>query len=79
VQKTEVQPDSDAEPDHIAVDETVIQLNDQRHWLYAALDPERNEFLHVRLYQTRTTERTMLFLRELNGDGAGQSSDRSSR
>ena len=65
VQKTDVQPSSDAEPDHIAVDETVIQLNDERHWLYAAVDPATNEFLHVRLFQTRTTERTMLFLREL--------------
>ena len=66
VQKTDVQPSSDTTPDHIAVDETVIQLNDQRHWLYAAVNPETNEFLHVRLFQTRTTERTLLFLRELN-------------
>jgi putative transposase len=65
VQQTDVQPDSDAEPDHIAVDETVIQLNDDRHWLYAAVDPDTDEFLYVRLFQTRTTERTMLFLREL--------------
>jgi putative transposase len=65
VQKTDIQPTSDARPNHIAVDETVIQVNDQRHWLYAAVDPETNEFLHVRLFQTRTTERTLLFLREL--------------
>jgi putative transposase len=65
VQKTDVQPSSDREPDHIAVEETVIQRNDERHWLYAAVDPETNQFLHVRLFQTRTTERTMLFLREL--------------
>jgi putative transposase len=64
VQQTDVQPTSDRQPDHIAVDETVIQLNDQWHWLYAAIDPETNEFLHVRLFQTRTTERTMLFFRE---------------
>lgn len=31
VQKTDVQPSSDREPDHIAVDETVIQLHDERH------------------------------------------------
>jgi len=65
VRKANVQPDSDAEPNHIAVDETVIQVNDQRHWLYAAVDPTTNEILHVRLFQTRTTQLTVLFLREL--------------
>jgi len=47
------------------VDETVIQTNDERQWLYAAVDPSTNEFLHVRLFQTRTTQLTVLFLREL--------------
>jgi putative transposase len=65
VQKTDVQPSSDREPDQITVSSTAIQRNDERHWLYAAVDPETNQFLHVRLFQTRTTERTMLFLREL--------------
>ena len=65
VQKADVQPSSDAEPNHIAVDETVIQVNDQRHWLYAAVDPTTNEVLQVRLFQTRTTQLTLLFLREL--------------
>ena len=65
VQKADVQPSSDAEPNHIAVDETVIQVNDQRHWLYAAVDPTTNEILHIRLFQTRTTQLTLLFLREL--------------
>jgi len=49
----------------VAVDETVIQLNDERHWLYAAVDPETDQFLHVRLFSTRTTQLTVLFLREL--------------
>jgi len=65
VQKADLQPTSDAAPDHIAVDETVIQVNDERRWLYAAVDPETNKFLHVRLFPTRTTQLTMLFLREL--------------
>jgi putative transposase len=65
VQKADLQPTSDREPNHIAVDETVIQLNENRYWLYAAVDPETNEFLHVRLFPTRTTERTRLFLCEL--------------
>ena len=33
MQKTDVQPTSDTAPDHIAVDETVIQVSDERHWL----------------------------------------------
>ena len=65
VQKADVQPRSDTEPNHVAVDETVIQVNDQRHWLYAAVDPTTNEILHVRLFQTRTAQLTVLFLREL--------------
>ena len=29
-------------PDHVAVDETVIRLNDEQYWLYAAVDLETN-------------------------------------
>ena len=65
VQKTDVQPTSDTAPNHIAVDETVIQVNDERHWLYAAVDPETDEFLHARLFPMRTTQLTVMFLREL--------------
>jgi Transposase and inactivated derivatives len=65
VQKADVQPSSDGSPNHIAVDETVIQVNGERHWLFAAVDPETNEILHARLFQTRTTQLTVLFLREL--------------
>ena len=65
VQKADLQPDSDVSPNQIAVDETMIRVNGQRHWLYAAVDPETNQFLHVRLFQTRKTQLTVLFLREL--------------
>jgi len=68
VKKSNLQPASEATPDQIAVDETVIQVGDERHWLYAAVDPATNELLHVRLFHTRTTQLTMVFLREL-GDG----------
>jgi len=43
----------------------VIRVNDERHWLYAAVDPQTNEPPHVRLFQACSIERTMLFLREL--------------
>ena len=65
VQKADLQPSCDGSPNHVAVDETVIQVNDERHWLFAAVDPETNEILHARLFQTRTTQLTVLFLREL--------------
>jgi putative transposase len=65
VQKANLQPDSDIDPNQIAVDETVIQVNDERHWLYAAVDPQTNQILHARLFQTRTTQLTVLFVREL--------------
>ena len=66
VQKADLQPTSDGAPNQIAVDETMIRINDERHWLYAAVDPNTNEFLHVRLFQTRTTQLAVLFLRELS-------------
>ena len=65
VQKADLQPASGKQPDHVALDETVIQLDNQRYWLYAAVDPETNEFLHVRLFPTRNTGLTKRFLREL--------------
>ena len=65
MQNADLQPTSDAAPDHIAVDKTVIQVNDERRWLYVTVNPETNEFLHVRLFPTRTTRLTVFFLREL--------------
>jgi putative transposase len=65
VQKVDLQPASDASPDHVALDETVIRINGQQFWLYAAVDPETNEFLHLRLFTTTTTALTQKFLREL--------------
>ena len=65
VQKADLQPTSDTVPNQIAVDETVIRVNGERCWLYAAVNPSTNEFLHVRLFQTLTAQFTLLFLREL--------------
>ena len=65
VHKADLQPAPDTAPNQIAVDETVIRVNGHREWLYAAVNPKTNELLHVRLFQARTTERTLLFLREL--------------
>ncbi|WP_434530967.1 IS6 family transposase [Haloarcula sp. NS06] len=65
VQKADLQPDSGKSPNQIALDETVIRINDQQFWLYAAADPQSNELLHVRLFATTTTTLTEIFLREL--------------
>ena len=65
VQKADLQPADNANPDHVALDETVIRINGQQFWLYAAVDPDTNKFLHVRLFTTTTTALTQQFLREL--------------
>lgn len=49
--RTDVQPFLNTEPNHITDEEIVIQLNDQCHWLYAAVNPDSSEFLHIRLFQ----------------------------
>jgi len=55
VQKADLQPESGKSPNQIALDETVIRINDQQFWLYAAADPQSNELLHIRLFATTTT------------------------
>ncbi|WP_372479081.1 IS6 family transposase [Halomicrobium sp. HM KBTZ05] len=65
VQKADLQPDSGRSPNQVAVDETVIRINDEQFWLYAAADPATNDLLHVRLFSTTTTSLTEIFLREL--------------
>jgi len=66
VHKADLQPESGRCPDHIAVDETVIQLNDEKYWLYAAVDPETNELLHTTLEPTTTKVLAHSFLSELS-------------
>jgi len=65
VHKADLQPESGHSPNQVAPDETVIRLNDQQFWLYAAIDPQTNDLLHVRLLSTTTTSLTEIFLREL--------------
>ena len=65
VQKADLQPAGGADPDHVAVDETVIQLNNERFWLCAAVDSATNRLLHVKLSTTRNQAITEMFLTEL--------------
>jgi transposase-like protein len=66
VHKADLQPESGRCPDHVAVDETVIQLNNEQYWLYAAVDPETNELLHTKLEPTTTKVLAHSFLTELS-------------
>jgi transposase-like protein len=43
----------------------VIQIDDQWFWLYAAVDPDRNEFLHVKLGTAQNLVLSEIFLGEL--------------
>ncbi len=43
----------------------MIQLTDERYWLFAAVDPVTNEYVHVRPLATRNTGLTGIFLDEL--------------
>ena len=43
VHEADRQPEDGKSPEYVAVDETVIQLDDQQYWLYAAVDPDSNE------------------------------------
>ena len=65
VHKADLQPEEGRSPDHVAVDETVIRLNDEQYWLYAAVDPETNKLLHTKLEPTRTNVIAYSFFREL--------------
>jgi len=65
VHKADLQPESGQSPDHVAVDETVIRLNDERYWLYAAVDPETNELLHTKLEPTTNKVIAHSFFSEL--------------
>ena len=65
VHKADLQPESDQNPDHVAVDETVIRLNDEQYWLYAAVDPETNELLYTKLEPTTNKVISHAFFAEL--------------
>jgi putative transposase len=66
VHKADLQPESGRYPDHIAVDETVIQLDDEQYWLYAAVDPKTNELLYTKLEPTTTKVLAHSFLTKLS-------------
>ena len=66
VHKADLQPISTVTADQLAVDEKMIRLNGQDHWLYGAVDPKTNEILHISLFPTTTKQTTRWFLDELH-------------
>ncbi len=65
VQKADLQPATGTNPNHVAIDETVIRIDNRQYWLYAAVDPETNRIRHIRLFTTTTTALTELFYENL--------------
>jgi len=65
VHKADLQPDDDIAPNQVAVDETVIRLNDDLYWLYMAVDPDTNDVLHTKLQPTRNHYTAKDFMLEL--------------
>ncbi|WP_433627790.1 IS6 family transposase [Halomicrococcus sp. NG-SE-24] len=58
--------DFTAEPDRVAVDEKQIQLgNEEKAWLYAAIDVDSKVVLHARLSKHRGRDPAEQFLEEL--------------
>jgi len=64
VHKAELQPEDGHSRGHVAVDETVIRLNDEQYWLYAAVDPGTIELLHKQLEPTTNKVITHSFFTE---------------
>ena len=65
VHKADLQPETGRSPNHVAVDETVIQLDEEQYWLYAAVDPESNDLLHTKVEPTRNNALADQFFAEL--------------
>jgi hypothetical protein len=40
MQKPDLRPTDGADPNHVTVAETVMQLGDERYWLYAPVDSD---------------------------------------
>ncbi len=65
VQKADLEPRPGRDSDRIALDETVVKVDGDRCWLFAAVEPETDIILHVGLYPTRTNIVTQFVLDEL--------------
>jgi transposase-like protein len=65
VHKVDLQLETGRSPNHVAVDETVIQLDDEQYRLYAAVDPDSQVLLHTQLVPVRNNALADQFVAEL--------------
>lgn len=65
VHKADPHPEEGRQPTQVAVDETVVQLTDERFWLYAVVDTETSKFLYTRIEPTTNSGLAQRFLAEL--------------
>ena len=55
-------------PNRVALDESVIHINDQQFWPYVAANLRTSEMFHLRLFSTTTTALTGTFPRSCGKD-----------
>ena len=65
VKQADLEPQDGRSPEQNALDETVVKVDGERHWLFATVDPDTNVILHVGVYTARMIVATKLFLRKL--------------
>lgn len=75
IQKADLEPRVARQPDKIALDETVIKIDGERFWFFAAVEPETNKFPHVGLYVHRTEDRDP----DVSSGASGQARDQGRR
>jgi len=49
----------------IALDETRVEANGLEHWVYAAIDVDRNEIVSMRVFTSRNSLATKLSIEEV--------------
>lgn len=64
MKNADLEPCSGRSPATIALDETVVKIDGEQYWLFAAVNSEPTVILHVGPYSTRTTVAMKLFLNE---------------
>jgi len=60
VQKAHLQPASTVSADQLAIEETVIRVDGDDHWLYGAVAPETTESRQFRLFSVTMTDDAMV-------------------
>lgn len=65
MKKADIQPPDGAAPNHLALDETVIQVSNGRYWVYAADKADTAGVLNEKHASTRNQAMALIFPAEL--------------